>query len=828
MLFGQMEVNTSFGFAQIEENLLTQLAIYPQEKIHLHTDRNFYVPGEKIWFKVYLTDAATHQYPTFSRYVNVELINQNDSLINRVMIRPENEMFYGYLPILNIIPEGNYTLRAYTQNMENSGDDYFFKKNILIAGKREGGENTSPLSERFEGDFDVTFFPEGGNLVEGAFCKVAIKALNPNGYTETISGVIVDESGVEITTVQTVNAGMGAFTSIPNAGKRYYLKCRNSDGLEKQFELPQPDLRARALTVTQRNKRLSVGVRQSAQLPLSPFGGSQGDDFNKTRPSARTSDISLYLLGHCRGQVFHFAAWDKDHEFVVFPEDSLPAGVLQFVLFNEQMNPLSERLVFSKNYDCETVDFHTDKAIYDTRDNVKVSIFTPSLSGRVGERFHLSVAITDDRDLAIDSSTTILSTLLLSSELKGYIENPAWYLQDNTESAIALDYLMLTHGWRRYNIPEVVKGSYETQQIPFQTSQQISGKLQGGIRSRPVPDSEVLIMAKEGDFGLTSTDENGIFFFDNFEYPDSTSYFIQALENNPVELIISEETFPKLIHAPQNFFSRQKTIDSKTIDKEIQDVFITKAEQRSKYDDEMRVITLDEVEVTASRIEKKDESRLQFWANSNSDITIRREEIEKTAPKLVTELLRNVPGLQVFPRGDIRIRGSLYRPLVLIDGVPVYWPDEMISQDQSPLETVSVHDIENIDIIKGIGVAMFGTRGEGGIISITTKRGIDVIREVEKNREQEAHKYITYTPLGYQKPVEFYSPKYETLEAKYLSIPDYRTTIFWKPDIVISKEGEASFEFYTSDFPTTYSVVIEGLTSDGRIIRQVEKIVVSY
>ena len=112
---------------------------------------------------------------------------------------------------------------------------------------------------------------------------------------------------------------------------------------------------------------------------------------------------------------------------------------------------------------------------------------------------------------------------------------------------------------------------------------------------------------------------------------------------------------------------------------------------------------------------------------------------------------------------------------------------------------------------------MFGVRGFGGAISITTKTG-----GVGNKRNE--YNATVYTPLGYQKPVEFYSPKYETLESKHLTIPDYRTTIFWKPDTVIADAEEASFEFYTSDFPTTYSVVIEGLTTDGGIIRQVEKI----
>jgi len=115
---------------QIAANFETQLEVFPQEKIHLHTDRDFYVPGEKIWFRAYVTDAATLAPVTQSRYVYVELISPADTLIHRVMVRQTDGMFSGFLPLNEVVPEGDYTLRAYTRYMENLGEEYFFKKNI--------------------------------------------------------------------------------------------------------------------------------------------------------------------------------------------------------------------------------------------------------------------------------------------------------------------------------------------------------------------------------------------------------------------------------------------------------------------------------------------------------------------------------------------------------------------------------------------------------------------------------------------------------------------------------------------------------------------------
>jgi len=814
----------------INQYLEQQRSIFPQEKIHLHTDRDMYVSGEKIWFKAYLTDALTHQYPTKSRYVYVELISQVDTVISRVMVRPINGLFFGNLSLPQNMLSANYTLRAYTRYMENLGDDYFFKKNIRIVNlssqinQSQSTENTEIQKD----DFLISFFPEGGNLPEGVLSKVAFKALNINGSSEMVSGMLIDENGFVISAVNTLHDGMGVFEYIPEAGKKIFLKCKNTNSLERQFELPQPISRAYSLSVFPSDDNLLVKINHSVKDP----------------------DLPCFLLAHCRGEVLFFSEWNTEKDSVIFNTEEFPAGIIHFILFDEEMNTLSERLMFNKNYDenVGNIEFQTDKSFYKMREKVVATLsfsdMTPS-SGNEREPFisltpskrvsHFSVAITDDKDNAVDSMTTILSTLLLTSELKGYIENPAWYLQDNAESITALDYLMMTHGWRRYIIPDVIKGNLQSPQIPFQTSQEITGYVKSMTFSRSVNESEVTMLSHDGDFGITSTDEKGIFRFDGFEFPDSTSFFIQALNksgSNRVKLVLDSVLFPSPVHAPQNVTKvMMKSEEDKPISSHLfplsfgegwgeANSFMVKAEQRSKYDESMRVIYLDEVEVTAPRIERRDEPRLQYWANTSSDLTIRSDDFQKNNPLTVTELLNNIAGISISNNGEISIRGGSL-PLVLIDGVLEEWPEIIRTKFDSPLERVSVHEVESIDVFKGPGTAIFGSRGYSGVISVTTKKTVTLNRN-----EREDFNYTVYTPLGFQKPVEFYSPQYETLESKYMTIPDFRTTIFWKPDIIITESEEASFEFYTSDDQTTYLIVIEGITSDGKIIRKVGKILV--
>ena len=781
-----------FNSEDIQQNIQEQLALYPQEKIHLHLDRDMYVPGEKIWFKAYLVDASSHVALTASRYVYVELVSP-DSLISRVMIRPENDLYYGHIPITEVLPEGDYTIRAYTRYMENMGEEYFFTKNIRI-GKIETGKEPSDSREKKnmaktqKEDYDVSFFPEGGNLLAGTVCNIGFKALNNKGLSESVSGRILDEKDSLILSVSTFYAGMGRFAFIPEEGRKYVLECTNGEGMTKRFALPDAYTNAYSLASTLRDGKLYVYLKKTAGIPDKPF----------------------YVLLHNKGDVLYFGLWGQERNFLAFDKTDLPAGIIQIVLFDNQLNPLSERLVFCKKEEPVDVRFQTDRESYGTRDKVSSLL---SIKGLKGEFLpsSLSVSITDDKDVSVDEAVTILSTLLLSSEIKGHVEAPGYYFaNDDIQADMALDNLMLTQGWRRYNIPEVVKGNMETPQIPFESSQSINGTVKTLFLSKPIEGGQVSLFTNSGDFGLVETDEKGFFSFSDFEFPDSTTYFIQSVNKKGggrVDMVLDERAFPaaKYIHK-QDIPYRNEIVGEENA---AETDFMEKAAQRSKYDENMRVIHLQGVEVVASIIKKEDKD-LPWYAKS-ADAAITRENFEKMNFLHVRDLLSMVSGVQVFPDGSILIRGigslaSDTSPLVLIDGF------------EGTLEDITIHEVERVDVFKGASAALWGVRGGNGVISVTTRRGSsDYTGPEPLNRK-------ALSPLGYQKPVEFYSPKYETPESKHLGNPDYRTTIFWKPDLVTSEGEEASFEFYTSDFHTTYSVVIEGLTTEGHIIRKVEKI----
>ena len=849
-----------YTFEAIHDSLVVQLFHFPQEKIHLHTDRAMYVPGEKIWFKAYLVDANSHQLLTHSLYVYVELIDSTHTIKKRVMIRrDENEMYWGHLLIPEKIPGGVYTVRAYTRFLENLGEDYFFKKNVRIGEVLENEEIEENRGNNYtwgskggfgywgsiesvsrgalvKDNFHVSLLPEGGNLLAGVFCKVAFKAQNVNGYSEYITGEVVDEKGVQISPIKTVYAGMGSFVFVPEKNKRYYLKCKNLKGLERRFELPAVSGTYGIFTVSRNNNHL-ITVEKSVDVP----------------------EKRLFLLVQSRGTPFYFDVWDNKKKSIAIPSDGLPSGVIQFLLFDENMNALSERLVFNKSNDRAVAIFRTDKQVYGRREKVQAELSIKNTKGAILEG-DLSISITDDNDTRIDSMTTILSNLLLSSELKGFIEQPAYYLQDNPESERALDLLMMTHGWRRYNIPKVIKGAYELPKIIFEKSKGISGTVTSLFLKRPVKGSNVTFVSNDGSYGILETDEAGRFEMVGLDYPDSVRIILQAKninEKDNVYLDVEKEKFPKPVYASNSpvLTIQESLLRAKPNYRE--DDFLQKAAQRAKYDEEMRLIQLDEVTVAANKPEA--DPVLDYYLNVKPDFSIHREAIEQYDQKNVDRLMASLPGVAGYFESGVlvlRVSGSQYSPVVIIDGVQQNWFGGI-----SPFNSIkSVDDIKEVFVVGGGKTARFGTGPksrfqqsllsrysrinnnslpEWGITGPSVIGGLDywgdngaiIVNTFEGNSgvytRRRHFNNVSLRPIGYQSPAEFYSPRYETPDAKQFSVPDYRTTIFWKPDIAVPKDGKAYFDFYTSDFPTTYSVVIEGISTDGKIVRQVEKIMVS-
>lgn len=858
---------SSLGFSQVDENpifdsirnsFLIQSQLYPQEKLYVQIDKPYYIVGEDVWFRAHLTDALTSLPDTTSRYIYGELIDPLDSVKVRVKIRPVDGAYFGRIALDESLPSGDYQLRFYTRFMEGRGDDYFFKRTIKVGdplsalyrinmlhsysddNKDVGiklsfsdikdGEKMYPdevrirtdkgelkvkecndqgeiiisqkskdkknivyveydYSDKFHKefipipnpeDFEVSFLPEGGDIVLGESQRIAFKSLNSNGLGENIDGTVINAKGDTLTSFSTQHLGMGAFYLHQTyAEDKLYAVCRNKEGKEKKFELPTAIEGGVALHTNWQRERLYITLKKSA--------GS-------------ISSQPLYLIIQSRGIAISVSQWDEDKEFVILTKDQLPTGISQLLLIDKDFNPVSERLVFNINEtDLADISFQTDKNTYKRREKVAVEMGLNSIDS-ISEFANVSLSITNDLDVKLDSCVNILSTILITSDLKGYIEDPAYYFRNKDQSTQrSLDLLMMTQGWSRYDVSKILKQEFDKPKSYLELGPEISGTVEGGLlmnkKSANYPVR--LVALKESFFDETVTDESGRFRFNGFEFPDSTQFVVQGNTKKGgarVMLTVDQEVFPNPIFSfPYNYDRRDNLFND----------YLNRADQKFILDNGMRMIYLKDVEVTASR-RKIETGKSAFSSPFNSRFTL--EDIEQFRSRDLYQLLSRFAGVMISGR-NVSIRGG-GSPLVILDNIPF---------DMEMLDNILIEDVEEVEIMKDAGSLIFGSRGINGVILITTKRGAF-------NKPAEQFNIKSVSPLGYQAVKEFYSPRYETVEQKNSEVPDLRSTIYWNPSMKISNTESLDFDFYAADAATTYSVIIEGITTKGRLIYSTHKI----
>ena len=402
---------------------LEQIRNFPQEKIHVTTDRDAYIAGDTVWLRAHCVDAATLEPLTASRYVYVELRTTDNLLVRRIKILQRGGVYAGYLPLPATLAQDEYVLCAYTLYMRNLGGDYLFSKPLSINPYRQPEKRRRRTAA---GPFDVAFFPEGGYLIDGQPCRVGFKALGKDGLSRQVTGTVRDDRGRTVARFASRHAGMGSFEFTPWPGRRYTAECvQTSGGKARRFDLPEANDFTFVLRVEPNDTSFVVSVRSA----------------KKWRPQG------LKLLVHRCGTQCYYKEWNPQHASLTFLRDELPGGLYQILLLSPTGEAYSERLVFNRRDEEAEVTMRQEGTL---QQRSKVTLhFEVRDTKRRPAQGDFTVAVTDRKAAAPVATAGIYSTLMLSSELRGVIEDPDWYFApDNAQGDEGLDELLLTQGWR--------------------------------------------------------------------------------------------------------------------------------------------------------------------------------------------------------------------------------------------------------------------------------------------------------------------------------------------------------------------------------------------
>lgn len=846
----------------------------PQEKLYLQLDKPYYGAGESIWYKGYLINSITHIDNTRSNFITVELIDRNDSIIQRKKVKRQEHGFHNNFILPAEIPAGDYYIRAYSNWMVNADPEYMYMRDVKIGNaidvnilssieyqktdegylakirffNNTGGvfgktkikytvtdkdlkkpiKGTSVTNENgyihislpefktpdmqrrievefidkqytynrtfyipnFFKDFHVDFLPEGGELLNTTNQIVAFKALGSDGFSKEINGVILNQKGDTISIFESEHKGMGAVSISPQAGDKFHAIVTSSDGITKQFELPEVKTDGIKLATVHYKGYIRYQVQKSENTVLPD---------------------TLYLVAHTRGELRVLTRITEKNSIGKVSDKALKNGITHFILLDSKGTPISERLVFIKHPAIDKWQVIPDKKEYGKREKVKLNISVTNSIDGVPLPGEYSISITDNNLVKNDSlAETICSNILLTSDLKGYIESPGFYFKDNSgKTDRYLDFVMLTHGWKRFTLKDIHKLPDINVEYPIEYGQYISGSVKGlfGKKNKaPI----IALAPAQNILQMTETNPEGKFLIDNLFFPDSTTFVIQARTKKgfaTVDILVDSTAVPQIVHKIPFINDSIKYMDDYL------------ANVRDKYYNEggMRVINLKEVVVKGHKMSPENENRSIY--SSITNYSINSDDIERSNAYSVYDLLGRIPGVQ-RSGNQIRIRGNNRPPVVVVDDVMYDAPVDEMEQGTntfnpvggSILESIVVSDIATLEVMKGTSASIFGSAGSGGAIIITLKKGAEI-------KGMPSPGLVTIRPLGYSKDVEFYNPKYETPEQKQEETPDLRSTIYWNPFVTIGASGTQEVEFYTSDNPGSYHMIIEGISADGIICR---------
>lgn len=775
--------------AQLTDSAISKFAAdNAPEKMFIHFDKSIYSKDETIWFKAYLT--VGNQPSTQSKSFYIDWFDAKGDLV-------QHQVF----PVFQASAKGQFTVpknysseqifcKAYTKWMLNFDTSFLFEKEIIVLqANTKAKQNIAPITT-------VNFFPEGGEMVDNISCFVAFKATNQFGQPVAIKGVIKNNLGEVIDSIRTEHDGMGiCFMQTPSSNNQYTAYWQDSaSNTQQQTTLPQVATTGATMQVQTVGKNLLAIINRSKVV---------SDDKKYLR-----------LYGMMHNQIVYnakFSLVNKTNIEFSIPIDSLPTGILQLTLFNDSYLPLAERIYFvnNNNYSFKTQISPVETNINKRRKNkIEIDVEDSLLT-------NMSIAITDV-NVAYDNSNSIYSQLLLSSELKGNIANPAYYLANNNEITQAhLDLVMLTNGWRKYNWQQIAnskrfKKTFTADSIYIQ----LIGNCYGLDKSDLLPDQSVLIFLQAKDSSrkqmFLPVKKDGTFTASNLIFFDTLRVYYSFVGNKKLNRVVEPVFTNGLVNytmnlSVANYLNRHKTIDFAAIDRQRKMEESYNKLQQLKGGEYLSAVELkSKVKRSVDVLDEKYTTGV-FGGGDAYQFDVINDFRAAGSLNVFNYLTGFVAGLQINQNGgetNVSWRGA---------GTDFY-VDEM----KTDAEAAGMLSMSEIAYIKVFRPPFFGGLGgsAGGAIAIYTRKGNDV-------------KYTGKGGLpfkilaGYTAFKEFYNPNYERNND--ITQPDTRTTLYWNPYVITDKhKKQAIVEFYNNDVTKKFRLVLCGMNEDGKMI-QVEK-----
>lgn len=695
-----------------------------------------------------------------------------------------------------------------------------------------------PLNLNNSENIDLQFMPEGGALVAGLLSRIGFKAIDEDGKGVEIKGIIADSKGAQVAIFQSTHKGMGSFVMDVKAGEVYSAKVVLPGGAVKTYSLP---------------------VTVSSGIVLQVVNPIESDSVKLTLAASDNiiqKQASYFLVAKARGIVCYAAIVSFKNQKAmhqVITKSLFPTGITQFILMTDKGIPLNERLVYIDQKDNLNIHFKTDNAQIAPKDSIALHLTVTDYTGQpVAGNFAISV--TDNGLVKIDTlqNDNIFTNLLLTSHLKGYVEQPAYYFQRNANAWQALDNLLLTQGWVNYELP--AKGVLYNPEKDYSVTGRVTN-----VFNRPVSKSKVVFFSSRPLLASdTITDKYGRFVFNPLPIVDTPMFIIKAVNKSGksmnVGVEINEFIAPKFTATPIPSAMPWYVNSNDTLTNYVQSN-ISLRREKEKMPAGVRL--LKQVNIIAKKIVKGSNN---LNGPGNADFVFDEKDMEKAGKKSMLQFLEeNVKGFRersyLFPKNlpqsvaervyafEVRLTGIIpgisdnwffigQKAAVLkVDGIEIrdFNPEFGHDYIRHFLQSHSAEEIKGIEVNATSQYSSNYMRRwrdmpmeepdyhEYAFIEITTRSGHGPALSTTPG-------IYLYKPLPLSIPKQFYKPRYNPTDST--SAIENRSIINWEPNIVTDAAGHATIKFNAATKPSTYTIIAQGVDFNGSIGCYYQKVII--
>ncbi|WP_457127091.1 hypothetical protein [Mucilaginibacter sp. HD30] len=755
------------GLIELKTNIENYKKNVLHEKLYLHVNKDFFITGEILWFKVYNVEGASHVPLDLSKVAYIELLDSKHVSVLQTKVTLKNGQGSGSVYLPASIANGNYLIRAYTAWMKNFDADSFFEKAITVVNLSQQPERATLSAS----DFDVQFMPEGGNLVANLSSKVAVKVSDHHGRGVNYRGEIVDQNNDTVARFSPLKMGIGTFLFTPAAGKTYKAIVKVGNKTVTKI-LPAVNTNGYVLQAEDKGAAWDVTV--------STRGGNPSENLyallhTSTSVQAATELVMTNSLGRYS-----------------IEKSKLTEGVNQLTVFNAQRQPVCERLIFKRPGKLLKIDAKPDAASYDKRQKVSLDVSTLDEASKA-EAASLSISVYRLDSLQRTDEAGINSFLWLSADIKGIVESPDYYFKDDSkETNTAIDNLLLAQGWRAFNWTDATSGQKPTFKFPPEYDGQIlSGTISNSISGLPAPNTITYISfpGKKARLFAARSDAKGHFSFNSGfiygtsevvlqanHYIDSTAYKIDLVSP------FSDKFSTTQIPAFNISTAHKPLLTEHSLSMQVQNTYQTAG---------------------MKRFYSTDTDSTSFYgapaATFALDQFTRFTTMEEVIREFISQifLVRKDKKLYLKAFNERRVLNN--DPLVMVDGVPLFDNNKIFEVDPLKIKTVEVLPER---VFKGATVFE-------GLINFSTYKGDMASFELNP-------KAVLLDYEGLQQQRQFYSPVYDSSDERVSRLPDFRNALYWNPDLPTGPDGKAGVSYFTSDVTGKYIGVLQGISNNGR------------